>query len=40
MGVEINLEVLTDKGRIDGVLEFKDLRYMSSSLNTEKPAAT
>jgi len=28
MGVEIDLEVLTDKGRIDGVLEFEDKIYL------------
>ena len=28
MGVEIDLEVLTDKGRIDGVLEMKDKIYL------------
>ena len=28
MGVEIDLEVLTDKGRIDGVLELKDKIYL------------
>lgn len=28
MGVDINLEVLTDKGRIDGVLEFEDKVYV------------
>lgn len=28
MGVEIDLEVLTDKGRIDGVLEFADKIYV------------
>ena len=28
MGVDIKLEVLTDKGRIDGVLEFEDKVYV------------
>jgi len=28
MGVEIDLEVLTDKGRIDGVLELSDKIYL------------
>ena len=28
MGVKIDLEVLTDKGRIDGVLEFDDKIYV------------
>lgn len=28
MGVEVDLEVLTDKGRIDGVLELKDKIYL------------
>jgi hypothetical protein len=28
MGVEIDLEVLTDKGRIDGVLEFDNQIYL------------